>query len=61
MAIELVAAYDFPKEVRVLFTEYTTMLTNSDPSLPHHLQQQAFPESDLLYGYSGRLHPQEPV
>lgn len=25
MAIELVAAYDYPKEVRVLFTEYTTM------------------------------------
>ena len=61
MAIELVAAYDFPKEVRVLFTEYTTMLTNSDPTFKKYLDIQNYnDELDNLsnkYGLpDGRLY-----
>ena len=61
MAIELVAGYDFPKEVGVLFTEYTTMLTNSDPAFKKYLDIQNYDdELDNLsnkYGLpDGRLY-----
>ena len=61
MAIELVAGYDFPKEVGVLFTEYTTMLTNSDPVFKKYLAIQNYDDEldNLSHKYGlpdGRLY-----
>ena len=61
MAIELVAGYDFPKEVGALFTEYTTMLTNSDPAFKKYLDIQNYDDEldNLSHKYGlpdGRLY-----
>lgn len=61
MAIELVAGYDFPKEVRALFTEYTTMLINGDPAFKNYLDIQNYDDEldhlDHKYGLpDGRLY-----
>ncbi len=61
MSIKLVLAYDRPKEVRELFSEYTTMLINGDPTFRQYLDIQNYNDEleNLHHKYGlpdGRLY-----
>ena len=44
MAIKILPAYDHPEEVRVLFSEYTDLLTEGDPTIWDYLAVQNYVE-----------------
>lgn len=59
--IEITAAYDRPKEVGVLFSEYTDMLIENDSSFQQYLELQNYDEEikhlEVKYGMpDGRLY-----
>lgn len=61
MELEIVPAYDFPKEISTLFSEYTEMLIAGDPLFQEYLNIQNYDEElehlDTKYGLpSGRLY-----
>lgn len=60
MDIELVPAYSHKEEVKTLFSEYTNMLTEGDPSFEEYLKVQNYDEEledlEMKYGMPrGRL------
>lgn len=60
MDIELVPAYSHKEEVKMLFSEYTNMLTEGDPSFEEYLKVQNYDEEledlEMKYGMpTGRL------
>ena len=56
MSIKIVPAYDYPKEVGALFSEYTDMLIAGDSSFQKYLAIQHYDEEikhlDVKYGMS---------
>lgn len=61
MELKIVPAYDFPKEISTLFSEYTEMLIAGDPLFQEYLNIQNYDEElehlDIKYGLpSGRLY-----
>lgn len=42
MQIQIVPGYGFPEEIRKLFTQYTTLLTQGDPEFRYYLQLQNY-------------------
>lgn len=61
MELKIVPAYDFPKEISTLFSEYTEMLIAGDPLFQEYLNIQNYDEElehlDTKYGLpSGRLY-----
>ena len=61
MAIKILPAYDHPEEVRVLFSEYTDLLTEGDPTIWDYLAVQNYEEEirhlEKKYGPpEGRLY-----
>lgn len=59
--MELVLGYDFPEEIRSLFTEYTTMLVEMEPAFQEYLDIQHYDDEVLdvtvKYGLPhGRLY-----
>lgn len=59
--LELTLAYDLPEKIVPLFTEYTDMLVQEDPSFRHYLDIQHYDDEvrDLRMKYglpSGRLY-----
>lgn len=61
MELKIMPAYDFPNEIRILFTEYTEMLIAGDSSFQKYLELQNYDEElehlDLKYGFpDGRLY-----
>lgn len=61
MSIELIPAYDRPSDIRDLFSEYTAMLVEGDPSFREYLQLQNYDAEldhpDEKYGPpGGRLY-----
>lgn len=60
MVLKIIPAYDFPKEIRILFSEYTEMLVAGDSSFQKYLDIQHYDEElahlDVKYGMpNGRL------
>lgn len=61
MELEIIPAYDFPNEIRILFSEYTKMLIAGDSSFQKYLELQNYDEEldhlDIKYGLpDGRLY-----
>lgn len=61
MAIKILPAYDHPEEVRTLFSEYTDLLAEGDPSIRDYLAVQNYEEElrhlEKKYGLpEGRLY-----
>lgn len=61
MELKIIPAYDFPNEIRILFSEYTKMLIAGDSSFQKYLELQNYDEElehlDLKYGLpDGRLY-----
>lgn len=61
MELEIIPAFDFPNEIRKLFSEYTKMLIAGDSSFQKYLELQNYDEElehlDLKYGLpDGRLY-----
>lgn len=61
MELKILPAYDFPNEIRILFSEYTKMLIAGDSSFQKYLELQNYDEElehlDLKYGLpDGRLY-----
>ncbi len=61
MGIKFINAYDFPKEIEILFSEYTNMLIEGDSSFKKYLDLQNYDEElkhiDKKYGLpNGRLY-----
>ena len=61
MELKIVPAYDFPKAISTLFSEYTEMLIAGDPLFQEYLNIQNYDEElehlDIKYGLpSGRLY-----
>lgn len=61
MTIKILPGYDRPKEVEVLFSEYTDMLLKGDPSFGKYLEIQNYEEElkhlEVKYGLpEGRLY-----
>lgn len=61
MAVKIVPAYDYPKEVGILFSEYTDMLIAGDSSFQKYLAIQNYDDElkhlDVKYGIPyGRLY-----
>lgn len=61
MELKIVPAYSFPKEIRILFSEYTKMLIEGDSSFQKYLELQNYDEElehlDIKYGLpDGRLY-----
>lgn len=61
MELEILPAYDFPNEIRILFSEYTKMLIAGDSSFQKYLELQNYDEElehlDKKYGLpDGRLY-----
>lgn len=61
MVLKIIPAYDFPKEIRILFSEYTEMLVAGDSSFQKYLDIQHYDEElahlDVKYGMpNGRLY-----
>lgn len=59
--IQIVPAYDYPQEVKVLFSEYTQMLIEGDPSFRKYLDIQHYDDEikhlETKYGKPyGRLY-----
>lgn len=61
MEIEIIPGYDYPQEIRTLFSEYTDMLIDGDPDFRDYLGIQHYEAelNDLAAKYgapSGRLY-----
>lgn len=61
MELKIVPAYSFPKEIRILFSEYTKMLIEGDSSFQKYLELQNYDEElehlEKKYGLpDGRLY-----
>ncbi|MDE6712977.1 MAG: GNAT family N-acetyltransferase [Lachnospiraceae bacterium] len=61
MELKIIPAYDFPNEIRILFSEYTNMLIAGDSSFQKYLDLQNYDEElehlDKKYGLpDGRLY-----
>lgn len=61
MELKIIPAYDFPNEIRTLFSEYTKMLIAGDRSFQKYLELQNYDEElehlDKKYGLpDGRLY-----
>lgn len=61
MKIRIVAAYDHPQEIKALFSEYTQMLIEGDPSFQQYLDIQHYDDEinhlESKYGEPfGRLY-----
>ena len=61
MGIQIVPAFEYPEEVKVLFTEYTRMLVEGDPAFQAYLDLQNYDEEvrnlKMKYDYPmGRLY-----
>lgn len=61
MELKIIPAYDFPKEISILFSEYTEMLIAGDSSFQKYLDIQNYDEElkhlDIKYGLpNGRLY-----
>ena len=61
MRIKLEPAYEYRKEIKELFTEYTQMLVKGDPAFQQYLDQQNYDEEvqnlKMKYDYpAGRLY-----
>ena len=59
--IKIMSAYDRPEEVSTLFSEYTNMLIENDPSFQQYLDVQNYDEEikhlEVKYGVpDGRLY-----
>ncbi|MGN0513292.1 MAG: GNAT family N-acetyltransferase [Lachnospiraceae bacterium] len=59
--IQIVPAYDYPQEVKALFSEYTQMLIEGDPSFQKYLDIQHYDDEikhlEIKYGKPyGRLY-----
>ena len=42
MNIKILPAYDFPEEIKLLFSEYTDILIEGDPSFKEYLEIQNY-------------------
>ena len=61
MSIKILPAYDFPEEIKLLFSEYTDILIEGDPSFKEYLEIQNYDDElkhlEKKYGLSyGRLY-----
>ena len=61
MSVKIVPAYEFPGEIRALFTEYTNMLIAGDPAILEYLDLQNYGDEfrhlQVKYGMPyGRLY-----
>lgn len=61
MGFTIIPAFDYPEEVKALFTEYTKMLVEGDPSFQAYLDLQNYDEEvrnlKMKYDYPmGRLY-----
>ncbi len=61
MELKIIPAYDFPNEIRILFSEYTKMLIAGDSSFQKYLELQNYDKElehlDIKYGLpDGRLY-----
>lgn len=61
MELKIIPAYDFPNEIRILFSEYTKMLIAGDSSFQKYLELQNYDEElehlEKKYGLpDGRLY-----
>lgn len=61
MGLKIIPAYNFPNEIRILFSEYTEMLIAGDSSFQKYLDIQHYDEElehlDIKYGLPyGRLY-----
>ncbi len=61
MELKIIPAYDFPNEIRILFSEYTKMLIAGDSSFQKYLELQNYDDElehlDIKYGFpDGRLY-----
>ena len=48
MSIKILPAYDFPEEIKLLFSEYTDILIEGDPSFKEYLEIQNY-DDELKY------------
>ena len=61
MSIKILPAYDFPEEIKLLFSEYTDILIEGDPSFKEYLEIQNYDDElkhlEKIYGLPyGRLY-----
>lgn len=61
MSIKILPAYDFPEEIKLLFSEYTDILIEGDPSFKEYLEIQNYDDElkhlEKKYGFPyGRLY-----
>ena len=61
MSIKILPAYDFPEEIKLLFSEYTDILIEGDPSFKEYLEIQNYDDElkhlEKKYGLPyGRLY-----
>ena len=61
MSIKILPAYDFPEEIKLLFSEYTGILIEGDPSFKEYLEIQNYDDElkhlEKKYGLPyGRLY-----
>ena len=61
MSIKILPAYDFPEEIKLLFSEYTDILIEGDPSFKEYLEIQNYDDElkhlEKKYGLpDGRLY-----
>ena len=61
MSIKILRAYDFPEEIKLLFSEYTDILIEGDPSFKEYLEIQNYDDElkhlEKKYGLPyGRLY-----
>ena len=61
MSIKILPAYDFPEEIKLLFSEYTDILIEGDPSFKKYLEIQNYDDElkhlEKKYGLPyGRLY-----
>ena len=61
MSVKILLAYDFPEEIKLLFSEYTDILIKGDPSFKEYLEIQNYDDElkhlEKKYGLPyGRLY-----
>ena len=61
MSVKILPAYDFPEEIKLLFSEYTDILIEGDPSFKEYLEIQNYDDElkhlEKKYGLPyGRLY-----
>ena len=61
MSVKILLAYDFPEEIKLLFSEYTDILIEGDPSFKEYLEIQNYDDElkhlEKKYGLPyGRLY-----